>query len=581
MARMHRIEFRHIALSVAILLAALLPAYTATHALAHGGEDHGDGKAAAVTSALPRVATHSNSFELVAVPKPRDGGVLQIFLTDYLTNERIVGAKVDVTRGANLTTAEENTDGYVIKAPWVTQPGTSNLIFSIVAGKTSDLLIGKLVIPAPAPQVARHDSLWEHVPPLIAELHVETNWVVGAGIAAVLLMLLSTLKWLRFVRPVLVAAAVFCGLSSAAMSAVLFGKEPPAGAAPARPAVANLDLPDTSRRLENGSLYVPKATQSLLGVATVKTSAARSADTTVRLIGRVLPDINVNGLVQASQAGRIAPPPKGFPAVGSAVKKGELLGYLVPQVDVVNRSDIRQAQGELDREIALGEAKLKRMEALSGKAIPAAQVSDMRIEVDALRQKRAYLEPVLVEKIELRAPVAGVIAEATLSEGQVVEPQAKLYHIIDPKNLWVEALAFDAADAAGIEKAASDAYAETAGGRRFELTFSGRSMTLREQAVPLRFRVKNAGDTPLSIGETVSVVAASGQSLSAIAVPRESLVRSSSGQTIVWTHVDVERFEPRVVKTTPIDAVHAGIVAGLEPGLRIVTRGAELINQVR
>jgi len=112
------------------------------------------------------------------------------------------------------------------------------------------------------------------------------------------------------------------------------------------------------------------------------------------------------------------------------------------------------------------------------------------------------------------------------------------------------------------------------------LRYAGRAMTLRQQAVPLRFRVSTS-DVALSVGEPVTVHASIDETLSAVAVPRASVVRASNGQHVVWAHVEAERFEPRVVQSVPLDSDRVGVTAGLKPGSRIVVRGAELINQVR
>ena len=167
-----------------------------------------------------------------------------------------------------------------------------------------------------------------------------------------------------------------------------------------------------------------------------------------------------------------------------------------------------------------------------------------------------------------------------VSAGQVVEAQALLFQIVDPENLWVEALAFDTATAMRIERSASDAVATTSSGRKVPLAFTGRAIALRQQAVPLRFKVK-AGHNGLSVGEPLTVEAPIDETLSAIPVPRASVVRGANGQSIVFAHAEAERFQPRVVETAPIDAERLGITAGLEPGTRIVVRGTELINQVR
>ena len=64
-------------------------------------------------------------------------------------------------------------------------------------------------------------------------------------------------------------------------------------------------------------------------------------------------------------------------------------------------------------------------------------------------------------------------------------------------------------------------------------------------------------------------------------ISRDAVVRGGNGETIVWRHVEPEQFEARPVRTEPFDAANVLIAAGVESGDRIVTRGAELINQIR
>jgi hypothetical protein len=325
---------------------------------------------------------------------------------------------------------------------------------------------------------------------------------------------------------------------------------------------------------------MPKPAQALMGVATAQAAQAETLAKSVRLIGQVIPDPNHSGLVQALLAGRIEAPEGGFPPLGSAVKKGDLLGYLIPRVEVVDQSDIRQTQGDLDRQIELAEAKLKRLEPLKGGAVPEAQVIDARIELEALRNRRATIKPVLADKEPLVAPAEGFLAQANAVAGQVVEAQSVLFQIVDPAHLMVEALAFDSETAAKIERGAKDALATTADGRTVALQYVGRALALRQQAVPLRFKVVSK-DAAINVGDPITVTASINETLSALPVPRASIVRAANGQSIVWAHVEAERFEPRVVQSAPLDSQRVGITSGLKPGARIVVRGAELINQVR
>jgi hypothetical protein len=50
---------------------------------------------------------------------------------------------------------------------------------------------------------------------------------------------------------------------------------------------------------------------------------------------------------------------------------------------------------------------------------------------------------------------------------------------------------------------------------------------------------------------------------------------------VVYEHVTAERFEPRSVRIEPLDGERVLIVSGISAGKRIVTQGAELLEQVR
>lgn len=540
---------------------------------AHGGEDHGDAKPIAAAGIGPRLATGSDLFDLVALPTAKDGGRLRVYLNDASTNKAVTGATIEVTRGEATSKLVEGKGFYELDAPWVKSPAHYDLTFAITVGDTSDLLIGTLEIPEPA-AVAHHDSIWDHILP-------PGSGAVMPWVIAVLggLALFGIRRVLPIGLPVRRIAATIAGV--VIITGAGFGSagllRSMAANAPAMNAV--LDQPDTARRFGDGAVFAPRTTQSLLDITTQRATQAETAQKTVRLIGQVIPDLNRSGLVQSLLPGRIEAPEKGFYGIGAHVKAGDVLGYLIPRVEFKDQSDILQTTGDLDRQLALAESKLTRFERLKG-VIAEAQITDARIEVEGLRKRRAAIRPLIPERQILTAPVDGVIAQANIVVGQTVDAQAILFQIVDPENLWVEALAFDPVTAASIERASKEATARSADGREASLIFSGRGLTLKQQAVPLRFKIK-AGGTGFSIGEPVTVSAPIDEAISAIPLPRSAVVRSANGQAIVWVHTAPERFEAKIISNEPIDADRIGVTAGLDPEARVVTRGAELINQIR
>jgi hypothetical protein len=64
-------------------------------------------------------------------------------------------------------------------------------------------------------------------------------------------------------------------------------------------------------------------------------------------------------------------------------------------------------------------------------------------------------------------------------------------------------------------------------------------------------------------------------------VPRDAVVRSANGEAVVWRQAEPERFEPKPVRTLPLDATRLVVAAGLVEGDRVIVRGADLVNQIR
>jgi hypothetical protein len=187
------------------LRTALLTAALATLSLgsaaapgAHGPDgEHLDGPGNAATgSVLPRVDAKSEAFELVAQLR---AGELAVLIDRYETNEPVLGAKLEVESGTLKAVAAFRAEqgDYVVTEPALLKalsaPGEHPLVFTLVAGKDSDLLDGTLVIARKAAASAGNDHGHDH-----ANGHshgLERAAWIGAGIAG--LGLLGGIAWWR------------------------------------------------------------------------------------------------------------------------------------------------------------------------------------------------------------------------------------------------------------------------------------------------------------------------------------------------------------------------------------------------
>ena len=563
---------RHLLALVSILGIAAAPA------LGHEGHDHGETPKPVIAAGVPTLETATPDFELVAIP---EGNGLRVYLDRFSTNEPVTGAVLEVSVDGEAATATEARDGtYHVAAPRAVQPGSHELTFSVTAGEVSDLLIGTLEIP-PSPVAETAGGVAD----LLARVRTDGGLIVG-GVMLFILGALTTLAFTAQGRTRAVAAGVVVVLAVLLASGAAFAHEgedhshandakAPAAAAPPMAVTGGTESP---RRLPDGSLYVPKRSQRLLGVRTAVTKVEEAVET-VPLMGRVIPDPNFGGRVQASQSGRIEPGDKGLPYLGQRVEAGQVLAYVVPAVNTVERTNVQQQIAQLDREIALAQARAERLSGLSG-SVPQKDIQEARTTLEGLRKQRQALMPTLTAREPLVAPVSGVISASNVAVGQFVETREQiLFEVLDPAHLLVEATAFDH----GVVERMKDATAIIGDNAAFPLTFLGHGALLRQQAMPLLFRIEAAGHHGhgLHIGQPVRVLLQTSVKQSGIVLPRQSVVRGPNGQPLVWEHASPQRFVARPVRMQPLDGNTVLVSAGVEADARVVTDGASLLNQVR
>ncbi len=548
------------------LMLLMLPAT----GIADEGHDK-PGPAPEASAALaPRIEAQSEALELVAV---LDGGKLTIYLDRFASNEPVPNAKIEIEGGAYKAVAQPGGDSaYTAPAGALAKPGRYPLVFTVQAGDLSDLLNGTLTVAQPAAAPA-HGGDW-------------AEWLAWTGGGVIVVFGVVWLLLRRGLRSRAAAAA----LAIAVAALLVFGGTPTAvfadeghdktgdkkgagKAGGAAPGYADGDR-SSARRLADGGVFMPKPVQRLLGIRTI-VAEMRDLARSIELNGRVIADPNAGGRVQASQSGRIEPGPRGLPTLGHKVSKGDVLAYLKPVANAIELGNQRAQLAEITSQHALAGKKLTRLEALEG-SVPQKEIDAVRAELASLAQRKAAVGASLSNREALIAPVSGVISAATAVTGQVVEAREVLFEIIDPQRLMVEALAYDAALIADIAGASG----ALPGGGSLPLAFIGGAQQLREQALPLLFRIKPPLP-PLAVGQPLKVVAQTRQTIKGVAVPLAALSKNSTGDNVVWVHAGAETFLARKVRFQALDGANAALNEGIAAGERIVTAGAAALAQVR
>jgi cobalt-zinc-cadmium efflux system membrane fusion protein len=525
----------------------------AAAASAHEGHDHGN-EAPQVSAALPRGSASSDHFELVAILRAQ---TLAIYVDRFSTNEPVDTAKVEVETPEGPKEAVAEGGVYRLAAPWAEKGGHFDLIVTVTAGDQVEVL--PVTIDVPAPQSG-------------SVLSGGRSWFGAFGVHTLLLAgLFIVVALALFQRRAATAAIVLVAagvVSSAGPARAHEGHDH--GAESAAPAAAR----DAPQRQADGSVFVPKASQRLLAIRTAIT-AKRTYHKAIELPGRIITDPNASGYVQSALAGRLSPPPKGFPRLGARVEKGDVLAYVTPPIQAIDASDMRQREEEILQQLSIVERRVARYEQLiKTEAVARAQLDDARLELKGLQERKAALAESRREPEALIAPVSGVVAAANTIAGQLAQPDKVIFQIVDSSRLWVEALTFEpvaptAESAAGISN-----------GRSVKLSYRGAGLAGRNQAIPVHFAIDGATNG-LWAGQFVTVFASAEESHEGIAVPRAAVVRASNGMHVVYEHTSAERFEAREVRIAPLDGERVLVVAGIDEGRRIVSQGAELLDQVR
>ncbi|MBI2313912.1 MAG: hypothetical protein HYU77_15550 [Betaproteobacteria bacterium] len=172
---------RNFTAALGAALLAVLPAA----GYGHGGEDHGEDKAAAPVPQIasgPRLESTTPDFALLAAAEKNR---LVVWLDRYATNEPVLDAKIQAeSAGRKLEFKPAAGGTYEAGADWLTQPGRHEISFTIEAKDTTDLMIGVLEISSPAAPAKNIVRL------------PGTRWI-WAGIGGVLLVAGTVLAVLR------------------------------------------------------------------------------------------------------------------------------------------------------------------------------------------------------------------------------------------------------------------------------------------------------------------------------------------------------------------------------------------------
>ena len=286
---------------------------------------------------------------------------------------------------------------------------------------------------------------------------------------------------------------------------------------------------------------------------------------------------------------------------GNRVIAGQLLGTIAPRLAEGTVPTLQADVQGAEVELAVGERQVSRLRRLFAEdAVARREVDEAQGRVDAARARLAGAKGRLAQfrsgtaagaetgagfaGYEVRAPLAGTVVEVAAVDGAHVEAGQVLLHVVDDREVWLQAHVFEAdlarvreVDDAWFTVEGSAAPIEVAG-RPGRFLLHGMMVDPVSRTVPITFTLNNAaegllGGTALRIGQAARVHLALGPPVRGLAIPASAIVEEA-GLPVAYVQVEGEAFERRPLTLGVRDRDQVQVLTGVALGERVVTLGA-------
>ncbi len=326
------------------------------------------------------------------------------------------------------------------------------------------------------------------------------------------------------------------------------------------------------------TISVMKKAQFLLGITT-DIAKKRTINPRLNVLGKVVPPTAGKADIFPPISGRVVADAYRIPAIGSRVRKGQILAVLEQALASPEQSQLVTEKFKADAEYNQATKDLERMKQLEG-VVARKEVQQAEIRFEAAKKQKEFYEKALsgnyrdgTNKFYVKSPIAGVVADADITVGEQVDVNKRLFTIVDLSTLWVEGQVYEI-DLNKIEKS-KDAYVSTQTYPdeifRAKLFALGSTIDEATRTVKAIYQVPNPGNK-LKIGMLADVGVSVGTPFDSLAIPSDAVV-DIRGKNVVFLHIAPEKFIAHEIITGAKDGKYVAVKAGLKEGDRVVTVG--------
>ena len=282
-------------------------------------------------------------------------------------------------------------------------------------------------------------------------------------------------------------------------------------------------------------------------------------------------------------------------SVGTSVQKGDELASMIPPTPAV--SDFASLQlAEAEAKVAVEQAQRDRSRAerlLAAGAVPGRRAEEART-VEATAQARLQAAQtrlaqydatrtadgaeVGAKRFSIRAPISGILSESRAVGSANVEPGTILFRIVDIDRLFVSGMVPETELSKLRQLSGAEIEMQDTGEIRSvnRLVAIGRLVDSDTRTAPVTYEIENR-DHRLAVNQTVFLRLMLTPTGVTTAVP-ESAIIDDAGRPVVFVQRGGETFLRRPVKLGVRNGGMVQVLEGIDPGDRVVTKGAYLIR---
>ncbi len=243
--------------------------------------------------------------------------------------------------------------------------------------------------------------------------------------------------------------------------------------------------------------------------------------------------------------------------------------------NLANAREIQAAEAEVRAaSLEVQQAKIRHSSAVSGVASASKGLEAARAAYSAQSGgSRAGGGSLIVT-----APIAGIVSDLEATLGQAVERTSEICEIENLRTVWVVASVPEKQISLAQKGARAQVTVSAYPGRIFPgvVQVVGTRLDPKSRTMPVQVLVENAsGALRADMFATVSLGV--GATSMALVVPRSAVVEEGD-RRIVYVAEEGGKYEEKVVELGRTQGGHVEIVSGLEPGARVVVKGAFVLK---